>query len=446
MKMEKNTIDQLFKEKLGNFEKNPPVGLLGQINEQVVFRSKVRRLNHIKTFIGIAAALLIALLAGWYSTEQNQFSDNKIPSPIDQIVSPGNPVSSKQASVLPAYENQLLADHQKKADLNTSNQARKTLNVSLPKNKVSVSSVSSKNALALQTLDKDQEKTTPQEIVNSSPVEEKKSEPVSKTRQKNAEPLYFAYTDLTPNSSVRSVKGVWKVKAEVSPMFAPQIQGANSATKSMGTVSGGMIASFKLSDKISISTGVRYSQMKQGTHTDYTLSAKSGITYLEPVEKSANISGEVVLYLPSVTSIVYSNGMQAVASNGMQTGATNVFGSDVSQDFKYLEIPIQATYKLIDNAISVGLTGGISTNILIGNKASIVENGITLSRGNTNNLRDVLYSGSAGIEFGYNLGKNLVLTVEPRLKQYLHSMSSNDQINFKPLQMGVFTGITFSFE
>ena len=28
MKMEKNTIDQLFKEKLGNFEKNPPVGLL----------------------------------------------------------------------------------------------------------------------------------------------------------------------------------------------------------------------------------------------------------------------------------------------------------------------------------------------------------------------------------------------------------------------------------
>ncbi|MEI7831047.1 MAG: outer membrane beta-barrel protein, partial [Prolixibacteraceae bacterium] len=438
--MDKNTIDQLFKEKLGNFEENPPVGLLGQINEQMVFKSKVRRLNQVKTVIGIAAALLIAVVAGWYSTDQKQFSDNKIPAQMNQVISPENTVSSKKSAILPVPEKQLLADQSKQVVMNGSIHAKKSHILSLYKNKGSAAS-DTKTAMVPPKADKEQGKTVLQENVNAT-KEDKKSEQGSKTRQKNAEPLYFANSDLTPSSSSgRSVKGAWKVKAEVSPMFAPQIQGANSGTKSMGTVSGGMMASYKLNDKISISTGVRYSQIKQGTHTDYTLSAKSGITYLEPVEKKANISNEVVLYLPSASSIVYSNGMQAVASNGIQSAASNVFGSDVSQDFKYLEIPIQATYKLIDNAISVGLTGGISTNILIGNKASIVENGILLSKGNTNNLRDVLYSGSAGIEFGYSLGKNLVLTVEPRLKQYLHSMSSNDQINFKPLQMGVFTGL-----
>ena len=228
-------------------------------------------------------------------------------------------------------------------------------------------------------------------------------------------------------------------------MFAPLTSAANSASKSMSTISGGMIASYQLNKRISISTGVRYSQMKQGTHSAYTLNAKSGITYLEPVEKSGNISRDVSLYLPSVSSVVYSNGMKT-ASNGLQAAAANVFESDISQDFKYIEIPVQATYKLIDSKLSIGVTGGISTNILIGNIASITENGIRLSKGNTDNMRDVIYSGSAGVEFGYGLAKNLVLTVEPRLKQYMHSVSSNDMVNFKPLQMGIFTGLTFSFE
>jgi hypothetical protein len=445
MKMEKNTVDQLFKEKLGNFEKNPPVGLLGQISEQVVFRSKVRHLNQIKMVVGIAAALMIALVAGWYTTDQNQFSSNEIPSQLNQIVIPGNQVTSKPTAVMPVNEKQLLAVQLKQGSANAINFG-KTANVaSSRKNHISGTS-KNKSVLALQAVVKDQEKVSNPEISNPVVKEEKKPEPSTITKQRSAEPLYFANSEPTPNSASRSVKGSWKLKAEVSPMFAAQIQGGNSATKSMGTVSGGMIASYKLNDKISISTGVRYSQMKQDTHTDYTLSAKSGITYLEPVEKSANISGEVVLYLPSTSSIVYSNGMKVVAANGMPNAANNAFGSDVAQDFKYLEIPIQATYKLINSNISVGLTGGISTNILIGNMASVTENGILLSKGSTNNLRDVIYSGSAGVEFGYSLGKNLVLTVEPRLKQYLHSMSSNDLINFKPFQMGIFTGLTFSFE
>ena len=72
--MENHPIDQLFKEKLGNFEQIPPVGLLDKISEQVVFRSKVRRINQIKAVVGIAAALVLVAMAGWFTvSRQDQF-------------------------------------------------------------------------------------------------------------------------------------------------------------------------------------------------------------------------------------------------------------------------------------------------------------------------------------------------------------------------------------
>jgi hypothetical protein len=444
MTTERHPIDQIFKDKLGNFEKNPPVGLMDQIDQQIAFRGRVRRLNQLKSVVGIAAALVLIVMAGWFTLDQNQFSENKINSQNQNGLPPVPSSPLKEAAVASVPVKPLLTYHQTQRTKSTVSQVEKAKVVVAKKNN-SASSIKEKELLASGSTGKETEKELPQSNTNVVTKEEKKIDAGTNAKQKKAEPIYFADSFNPKPVAGKPEKGSWRIKAEVSPMFAPQNTGGNSDTKSMSTVSGGMIASYQLNKRISISTGVRYSQMKQGTHSAYTLSAKSGITYLEPVEKSASISRDVSLYLPSKSSIVYSNGMRAVA-NGSQTVATNVFASDISQDFKYLEIPIQATYKLIDSKFSVGVTGGVSTNILIGNIASITENGIKLSQGNTDNMRDVIYSGSAGIEFGYGLAKNLMLTVEPRLKQYMHSVSSNEMVNFKPLQMGIFTGLTFSFE
>jgi len=443
MTVERHPIDQLFKDKLGNFEMNPPVGLMGQIDQQVAYRGKVRQMNQIKAVAGIAAAMVLIVMAGWFTLDQNQFSENKIPSQNQKEVSPDQSNPLKVAVVTPVPDKQQPLTYQlyhgtKKAT-NRVSQSKATF---AKKNSTS-SSLKEEELLASVSTGNETEKNRHQ--TNAVTKEDKKDDSGTSTKQKNAEPVYFTDSFNPKPVVAKTEKGSWRIKAEVSPMFAPLTSGANSASKSMSTVSGGMIASYQLNKRISISSGVRYSQMKQGTHSAYTLSAKSGITYLEPVEKSGNISRDVSLYLPSVSSIVYSNGMKTT-TNGLQAAAANIFESDISQDFKYIEIPVQATYKLIDSKLSIGVTGGISTNILIGNIASITENGIRLSRGNTDNMRDVIYSGSAGVEFGYGLAKNLVLTVEPRLKQYMHSVSSNDMVNFRPLQMGIFTGLTFSFE
>lgn len=436
--MENHPIDQLFKGKLGNFEQNPPVGLMDKINQEVIFRGKVRRMDQIKAIVSIAAALVLIIMAGWYTTDVNHFSENKAPLLIHQNTSPVQPNLEKEPLVQQKSENQLPVHQQKSIQFAVNQHTKQSKTVPVRRYPASNPSVTvGSDVLANQSAGK--ESTTSDQSTKGSTKKSLKEKTEPNTFQKKKEPLYFTDSRFTPTTTAKgSGKGNWGIKAEISPMFSAQKQvGVSSNTKPANTVSGGMIAFYKLNDRITISSGVRFSQMKQGTHSDYTMSKTSGITYLQSAQKDANISSDVSLYLPAASSIVYSS--------GMQTASSNVFASDLSQDFKYLEIPIQASYKLIDKMFSVGLTGGISTNFLIGNIASITENGIKLSRGNTDNLRNVLYSGSAGIELGYELNKNMVLTVEPRIKQYLHSVSSNDLVNFKPLQLGIFTGITYYF-
>ena len=454
MTMENHPIDQLFKEKLGNFEQIPPVGLLDKIGEEIVFRSKVRRINQIKAAIGMAAALVLIATAGWFTvSRQDQLVENKVSNPVQPSGLVAQPLKAATAE-----------NSEKKADKpitvrqNSGKAVAKNSFASLSQSPVIHSQVSAPSISKTNTASVLPTATTSKEVpAGNSTVaqanqiaqaakaakEETKSGFNNNFSQKKSESRYYAEVPYRSTPSANNqAKGGWELKAELSPMFASHNQGgssSNSSTKSANTVSGGMIASIKLSKRVSISSGIRFSQMRQDTHSDYYMNTTAGIIYLQPVEKDANITRDVSLYLPSVSSIVYSSGMQASAT-------TKIFASDVSQQFKYLEIPVQASYKLIDNKLSVGVTGGISTNILIGNLASVMENGIKLSQGSTDNLRNVIYSGSAGLQFGYDLGNRLVLTIEPRVKQYMHSVSSNDLVDFKPLQLGIFTGISYSFK
>jgi hypothetical protein len=129
------------------------------------------------------------------------------------------------------------------------------------------------------------------------------------------------------------------------------------------------------------------------------------------------------------------------------SGTTTSYSSngELSQNIEFIEIPLQATYKLISKKVNVGLTGEISTNILVGNSANLFENGTGIGSGETANMRHVVYSGAVGVELGYEITNRIVFTVEPRLKRYMNSLSSNKSVNFKPSQMEVVTGLSYSF-
>ena len=63
-------IDRIF-QKLGDYEKTPPKFLWENIQEELTEGRRVRRVNLFKT-IGVAAAILLAFIAGWWVTSQSE--------------------------------------------------------------------------------------------------------------------------------------------------------------------------------------------------------------------------------------------------------------------------------------------------------------------------------------------------------------------------------------
>jgi len=131
MTTENHFIDQLFKENLGNFEQNPPVGLLEQINQKMVYRSKIRRMNQLKAIIGIAAAMVLIFMAGWFTMDQNQIVNNEIPQQIKQVNTP------KQINPEKIPANQLAVNQQKITKISPVKQYRPNKAQSIPENTVS---------------------------------------------------------------------------------------------------------------------------------------------------------------------------------------------------------------------------------------------------------------------------------------------------------------------
>ena len=236
--------------------------------------------------------------------------------------------------------------------------------------------------------------------------------------------------------------GKWSVGAEVSPVYAMQTQfgGIRSAQKTSAenSISGGMMAGYKIGKHITIKSGIIFSQFKQLTkNVDFILAAPAS-QYIFKTSQATTPSGKVNLNKVTVLKM----GMLLNSNNLPLSG----FQSDLKQEFGYIEIPVVAVYKIIDRKFNIGVTGGISTNILTGNNATLFENGQRVNGGETANLRDVIYSGAVGLELGYDLGNRITFTVEPRIKHFLNSLSSNRAIDFKPSQLGIVTGVTYSFD
>ena len=74
-----------------------------------------------------------------------------------------------------------------------------------------------------------------------------------------------------------------------------------------------------------------------------------------------------------------------------------------------------------------------------------LANGNQITAGETTGLRNIVYSGVIGLELGYEITNRITLTIEPRLNRYINSLNSSKSVNYKPYQIGVATGLTYSF-
>ncbi|MEI6137910.1 MAG: outer membrane beta-barrel protein [Mariniphaga sp.] len=484
MLTEKRDIDQLFREKLGEFSQDPPMYVWTNIRTKLNSRKRERRFAYLK-IAGIAAAIFLAFLAGWLSTDPAQ----KGASPQNEVAISREKVKSDNQSKFPSLKpeikgNKEIGNKVEMLEPTTTIPAPASLAPSIPSKLSSLATfapdasviandkllLQKKGDLVLFETEKDfldhfnQDFKIVKQLTNwfKSVGKDSLKEKHSFANKAPIEPSkkLLAEGQVVPNIQKPSKSsGRWSIKAEFSPVFNNQAQNSGQAgvqndfylgltgnvppqeTKTENTVSGGMMAGYKVNKRLVIKSGIAYNNLKQTTSNISIMSANQGLNFSGSSALATTPTGQVSL------NKVSGNQMESVLNSSAQLDNKAVYtvGSQLKQELRFLEIPVQATYKLVDRKVSMGLTGGLSTNILIGNKAILSENGNQVGDGETSGMRNVVYSGTVGLEMGYELTNRITLTVEPRLKHFLNSLSGNKSIHYKPSQMEIVTGLAYSF-
>lgn len=479
-------IDKLFREKLGEIEKTPPMYVWTNIQEKLDARRKERRIALLKT-VSIAAAIVLAFLAGWQltnPTDKGAIQQNSVAVQRDtnNNARPSANATLANTNVISANSNQ-----------DTSKTSAHTPKVTRP----SASKLSSLATFAANTsfIDNDNhttakksedlvlfnnEKELKDELHNNFKMVKKLTDWMTANKKdsiadqkhnsksvvihpysysSSARSVTIASNTPSPSSSPSASNGRWSIKAEFAPVFNSQANSSNQgnslsysrtqSSKSQQTnaetsFSGGMIAGYKVGKRLILKSGFIYNNIRQSTNNVSFMGANA---LLFNIAGNSNIASTPAGQVNLNKTVNNNTQMDVISGSSYQLSNSASYSSagELKQDIGFIEIPVQATYKLIDKKIAVGLTGGISTNILVGNKATLSENGERTGTGETSNMRNVVYSGAVGLEVGYVITNRITLTVEPRFKHFINSLSSNKSVNYKPSQFGFVTGLTYSF-
>ncbi len=257
----------------------------------------------------------------------------------------------------------------------------------------------------------------------------------------------------------------WKVGVHVSPGVSSHTSSYSSqyagnmtyADDDMqASIGGGFSVQYKAASRWRVETGMYYSKtggssgnsvQLNGIRADYSTSSSSAEKYfntgvsLNDGQMAMNSTAGVIKFsrTPTNAELVTMPETTADRSTAMLTPG------EFSQVFNYVEIPLFARYLLVDARLGVELVGGLSTNLIVGNNVFMDSNIGRELVGSTQDINTVNFSGTAGVGLIYALGKNISMSVEPRLNYYLNSINHSGDVNFKPWRVGVFTGLSYEF-
>lgn len=266
------------------------------------------------------------------------------------------------------------------------------------------------------------------------------------TAEQNSESSVYNVSDIP-------VRSRWKLGGEFAPLYSYRhiksdyldqqlLNRMNSAENGLLAYAGGINISFSVNGRIAIQSGIHYSRYgQQKEHVSVVQYETDG--YLTSGTDYINILNSTGIIVPSsgaqpdnVLSISTSN---ESTSNDDETNLTAI------QYFDFLELPLIFEYKLINRKFDFRISGGMITNLMVGNKVYLKENKSLTLMGKTEDVRQVNYVGMLGIGFEYPLFSSLTFNLEPQFRYYLNSIDKTPQINVHPYAFGIFTGLSYVF-
>lgn len=262
----------------------------------------------------------------------------------------------------------------------------------------------------------------------------------------------------TMNASVnQAVKQRFMVGATLSPAmgFSPAGQDLKlselmNGEKSKPSYTTGLTVGYKISDRLTIHSGIGLASMGQtitGVDVFAGLSDFYAVksSYLYSVETASGriLAGNTDLYISDSQDRVGTR----IQSNMADPSKYNLkqVGFDIQQVFRYLELPLLLRYKVIDKKVGLNLSGGVAYGFLIDNSAYTGEGSDMVRVGHTEGMNGHNLSSQLGLGMEYNISSNISFNLEPVFKYYVTPLSNISGPLYKPYALGLWSGFFFKF-
>lgn len=450
MKVHLNNMDQVFRDKLENFQHTPPDEVWNNI-EQKLDGKKSSNILIYKIAASLAILTFIATLYFYLNRTSYPFPYEITPRFTEAVKDYEYPDKSFKYSTISI------------ADINFVDENRKSRSF-LQEEKIIVHPAERINNEEIASLT-----TLPVAI------EEHRKRPDILIKKKSPKQSLFAeifpefsavnHEEFDINYSNASKK--WMVGGAIAPSYSYRhIPESNIFTgnsyynnleSAVFTYSGGLNIQFKAQKKLSIQAGIYYSTMGQDMNyvTVYAnqlyhiADDKTRDNYINTYE-IVNSAGDIKFNTPLVfideTATARVRNLSGSKNNTVlsETFLDNM-NANIRQSFEYIEVPLIFRYKVLDKTLGINILGGVGANFLVGNNVYLIYDNNKDVIGKTNGVNDINYSGLLGLGLEYPIMNNLNILIEPSLKYYLNPINSNLEIESHPYSLGIYTGVSYSF-
>lgn len=467
MMNEEVNMDKAFREKFDNFTAEPPGDIWNNINSQLNYKHK--KINmHWYSLVAAAAALILALMAGWYFTRTPD--DRLIETAgieTDRFRERSNVVESKVAGEESISEMSVI-----NTEIPVVHLAASTSNMSDPNKTAGYGKIEgTETGEAFKAF----RESGMQLIDNLKAVFHTDNEDlvaeVRSKREKEAGYEQFERELIAENVTLgKSIalenNANWKMGFNISPGYSSySARHASNYSSSMtyadnggnGNVSGGLALQYKAGKRWSIETGVYYAQNGQKSESSpqsfavydesYNTVATTERLYFNPEVKVSDdrISMNSIAGIIDFDNVPRGTEIAANLEKTDNYSGVLLTSGEFSQVFDFVEIPLYLRYMLVDSKIDIEVLGGVNTGFVVGNNAYIKNEYGEQNIGKTRDISTVNLSGTVGVGVTYALSKNVSLALEPRLNYYLHSINNSPDVEFRPYRIGIYTGLYYEF-
>lgn len=477
---DKKNVDRLFQERFKDFEAEPNIQVWINIETALKEKEKERKIIPFwMKFSGIAAAFILGLFSLNMLFKTNPEIKNSIvldtktldkklnqkESILNKMEKETNPFYIKNSQQVVITNPKTVRNHEKEittlAPSKASDDKKKNqnnTNLYFSKNHSSIKqSETKKTAINYNALIADKndlmspnsfeniqnqtlEKKALQERNDSKiAVIDSKKKPSSSAETPNELEKILKKKEEEKQTVVLNQKNKWQITPNIAAVYLNPNSGGSAIDPQFSenqktadnSLSFGVGVNYAVSEKIALRTGINKLSLGYNTN-DVVYSAGLSNNNLANINYSSNQLIEIKNEAALNTLIAFEKDLQQTS-----TGALN-------QKMGYYEVPLELSYAVLDKKFGVNLIAGISTLFLNQNKISLVSSDTNLKLGEAKNLNQIHFSTNVGLGFKYQLVKSFQINFEPMVKYQLNTYSK-DSGNYKPVFIGLYSGISYNF-